>query len=879
VLGSGVPVSAFVRTILGLAAIKVAFGGLVFVAFPPGAAAKPFPDAVFVLLMLVFGGVAAFLVFASQGDDRAVYLGVVFALTAATFADPLAQNVGKLLPLELGPGRALLSSFYPEAFLPYFVWLFYRDFPRGFASPAINRIFRLGIQLSLIVGIALFAANAVLLFMPVADESSGLPAFVRLFDRRAQVSYFFLIVFLLELPTLPLAIWRARKTAVDERRRLNLFLAGLAIGSLPMMLDVILEILFPSLEAWMSVPSTRRVAGLVLFSLVLSVPFTTAYSVLVQRVLDVKLIFRQALRYALARYTVVVVTAVPFVMIIAYIYQHRQQTVSSLFSGSKLLIAFAATAVGLLLFRLRTRITDVIDRKYFRENYDSRIILSSLVERSRFAASVEELATLLQTEIDRALHLESVTILSLESDEGSLRSPKGEIRSLQSSSPLVALAEGSTEPLDIDLEDPQSLLRRLSLEDRQWLADGAFRLLVSLIASDGKLIGLIALGGKRSELRFSREDRMLLKAIAAAVALTLENRLLGGRDKTQRLTSHVVEERRSRVKDELATVCLSCRNLQPPHIGKCSNCGGTTGPADVPYILLGKFRLERVIGSGGMGVVYRGIDLLLRREVAIKTLPKAAPEYAMRLRREARAMATCTHPNLALIFGAETWRGTRMLICEYIAGGTLADKLKTDRSPLSETLHLGITLANVLQIIHDAGILHRDIKPSNIGYTMSGDPKLLDFGLAHMLNDARIEARRLQAMSAEMLDGSTNSLSIGALGSITPSGYVVGTPAYLSPERVLNEASDPSVDLWALALVLYEALSGLNPMARATLSETLGCVRTASVPDIRERVPDCPAVMAAFFNDALAKDRSRRPAMASEMAARLQRVKQEVSSE
>src|SRR6185436_2032939 len=103
----------------------------------------------------------------------------------------------------------------------------------------------------------------------------------------------------------------------------------------------------------MSVPSTRWAVGVILFSLVLSVPFTTAYSVLVQRVLDVKVIFRQALRYALARYTVVVVTAVPFVMIIVYIYQHRHQTVSSLFSGSTLLIACLATAVGLVLILLR----------------------------------------------------------------------------------------------------------------------------------------------------------------------------------------------------------------------------------------------------------------------------------------------------------------------------------------------------------------------------------------------------------------------------------------------------------------------------------------------------------------------------------------------
>jgi serine/threonine protein kinase len=131
-----------------------------------------------------------------------------------------------------------------------------------------------------------------------------------------------------------------------------------------------------------------------------------------------------------------------------------------------------------------------------------------------------------------------------------------------------------------------------------------------------------------------------------------------------------------------------------------------------------------------MGVVYLATDLVLGRRVALKTLPRVSDSLAERLEREARAMATVLHPNLALIYGAEQWRGSPVLIVEYLEGGTVLDSLRRGPFTLRETLGLGILIADVLDRLHGAGILHRDVKPSNIGYTLSGVPKLLDLGLA-----------------------------------------------------------------------------------------------------------------------------------------------------
>lgn len=864
-----------VRVCLSLAVLKVLAGFTALVAGVPSSSTPvtPFSDVIYLLHIVVFGIVGTLLIYASGSDRRAAYLGVAFCLIAASFSDPLVRRLPDLWPEGIGSSVNLLLNLHPDAFLPYFLWLFFSDFPHSYSSARINRFLRVVLRLSLFLGTALFLANALSIVPSLATSTSNIAIFLRVFKRSARVSYYWTIIFALEIPAIPIALWRARGAGVQERRRVRMFLAGLGIGSLPMMLEVVLEVIFPRLKALMSNPSARLWGGLILYPLLLSMPVTTAYSVLVNRVLEVKVILRQALRYALARYSVVSIAAIPLLVIALDFYKHRDETVSNLLSGLSLVGLLSSTLFGVLAFSVRHKVFNAIDRRYFRENYDSRTILTGLVEKSRSTSSVDELAVLLQAEIDRALHLESVTLLSLEPKQGVFQSPSAEIRSLSSSSTLVALAEGSAEPLDIDLENPTSLLRRLSLDDQQWLADGAFRLLVPLIASDGRLIGLIALGSKKSELRFSGEDRSLLSAIAGSVALTLENRFFRKwiHPAEKSVTTTAIRERSS-VEDELASECQACRALRPPRASICSGCGGQVESAQVPYILLGKFRLERRIGSGGMGVVYRAVDLVLGRAVAIKTLPRVSPEDSMRLRREARAMATVIHPNLALIFGAETWRGIPMLIFEYLDGGTLADKLKVNRLSVQQAVQLGLTLANVLDKTHAAGILHRDIKPSNIGYTLNEVPKLLDFGLAHVLYDSRRETRLRNPLIEDQSGISTLSFPVDVIQSITPSGFIVGTPIYLSPEGVQNMRPDPSFDLWAVAIVLYEAMAGQNPMVRHSLKDTLVSISRGDVPDIRETVPDCPASMVRFFKQALASDPALRPGTAAELFEALQRV-------
>jgi hypothetical protein len=530
----------------------------------------------------------------------------------------------------------------------------------------------------------------------------------------------------------------------------------------------------------------------------------------------------------------------------------------------------------MITLRSRERALTFIDKSFYREQYNAQQILGQLVEKSRNAADANTLASQLETEIDKALHLERVVVMIVDQDGRRLVEPQGKIRPLDVSSSLIALTSGSPDPLDVDLENPRSPLRRLPEAERQWLADGAFRLLVPMTVSGGSLLGIIGLGEKKSELPFSDEDRRLLSSIAVSGALTLENRLMrisSARTAPPEAAGIKVPAGQPFLQTEeaLASECESCHTLFPAGTPSCTACSSRVGPANVPYTLLGKFRFEKRVGKGGMGIVYRALDIELNRTVAIKTLPQMTPEHCSRLRREARAMAAVQHLNLALIFGAETWKGVPMLVIEFMEGGTLADRLALSKLSILESVDLGIVLADVLDRIHSVGILHRDIKPSNIGYSGSGTPKLLDFGLARIM-------RRAQGNADVTADGETDSRGgpiedRSAQSSLTVTDAVVGTLPYLCPEALDNQAADDYFDLWSAAIVLFEAVAGRNPMRKKTPAATLDCIFRAQVPDIRDFASDCPESLALFFCDALSRDRRRRPPTAKDLHIRLQRVR------
>jgi serine/threonine protein kinase len=274
-----------------------------------------------------------------------------------------------------------------------------------------------------------------------------------------------------------------------------------------------------------------------------------------------------------------------------------------------------------------------------------------------------------------------------------------------------------------------------------------------------------------------------------------------------------------------------------------------------------------------MGVVYMARDLDLERQVAVKTLPHMSTAYAMRLRREARAMASVLHPNLALIFGAETWNGTPMLIFEYLSGGTLSERIA--RNPLCprDAIEIGIVMAEVLERIHTAGVLHCDIKPSNIGYTAEGIPKLLDFGLARILYDSHKQGAMGEDHIVPLLVDEQTPSS-GQVGCVPQSTrQVVGTPLYMSPEAVQGQPPDESFDLWSTNIVIYESIAGRNPVRENTLRESMERILRAKIPDLREASPDCPMELAEFMKIALAKNKAHRPSSAKELKDLLWSVK------
>jgi serine/threonine protein kinase len=232
---------------------------------------------------------------------------------------------------------------------------------------------------------------------------------------------------------------------------------------------------------------------------------------------------------------------------------------------------------------------------------------------------------------------------------------------------------------------------------------------------------------------------------------------------------------------------------------------------------LGAYQLGELLGSGGMGEVYRARDPSLGREVAVKILPAALatdPDRLARLDREAKTLAALNHPNICAIYGLGETAGTRFLVLELVDGHSLAHRLgETDGGGLGsvEATAIARQITEALAAAHDRGIVHRDLKPANIQITSDGSVKLLDFGLAKPM---------------------TSPGEAGLTGAPAQGGerHILGTAAYMSPEQARGLPVDGRTDIWAFGCVLYEMLTGRQAFGSATRSDTI--VR------ILEREPD-----------------------------------------
>ena len=267
-----------------------------------------------------------------------------------------------------------------------------------------------------------------------------------------------------------------------------------------------------------------------------------------------------------------------------------------------------------------------------------------------------------------------------------------------------------------------------------------------------------------------------------------------------------------------------------------------------PGTRVGPYEVLALIGSGGMGEVYRARDSKLGRDVALKVLPGAVTldrDRIARFTREAHVLASLNHPNIAAIYGVEDTSPVHALVLELVEGPTLADRIALGPMPVDEALSIARQIAEALEAAHEQGVVHRDLKPANIVVRPDGTVKLLDFGLAKAMDVAH---------------GSTEvsqSPTITSPAMMTGAGIILGTAAYMSPEQARGRPVDHRADIWAFGVVLFEMLTGQRVFPGETVSDTLAAVlKTDPAWDALPRAT--PPALRRVLRSCLEKDPKRR---------------------
>jgi serine/threonine protein kinase len=248
-----------------------------------------------------------------------------------------------------------------------------------------------------------------------------------------------------------------------------------------------------------------------------------------------------------------------------------------------------------------------------------------------------------------------------------------------------------------------------------------------------------------------------------------------------------------------------------------------------------RYELQEVVGTGGMSSVYRAVDTLLERNVALKILhPHYGddPEYVERFRREARSVAQLSHPNIVTVIDRGEADGQQYIVFEYVDGESLKQLVdRTGPLPARRAVEFGLQVAEALAFAHNAGLVHRDVKPQNVLVTEDGEAKVTDFGIARSLDVEH---------------------------GVTQTGTVLGTSNYLSPEQARGQTVTPATDVYSLGVVLYELLTGEVPFPGENFVAVAMKHINEEPPSLLERRPDVPMRLVAAIDRALAKDPGQR---------------------
>lgn len=490
---------------------------------------------------------------------------------------------------------------------------------------------------------------------------------------------------------------------------------------------------------------------------------------------------------------------------------NTHMTIRELFLTNPLSVALGIFAA--LALRFQAPLQQWIDRRFFRDQYDRERLLIELPEQLKQQTSLDELTDLVTREVTTALRPKTFRLVFLSTAVGqeTLAETQKPSRylSLPERSPLadyMQLATGAQEvPLPPEVQ--------LSAFELSILEQVQAALLVPMKNADGRLVGLMMLGEKQSEEPYSALDRQTLQAIGAQVGIIHDNtRLRAHVERAERMRREVLA-RLDEQEINLVKECPVCGRCYDANVNLCADDRAElTLSLPVERVIEGKYRLDSLLGKGGMGAVYLAHDLRLNRSVAVKVILAhlfGDPAALRRFEREARTAAALRHPNLVAVYDfGRTGAGGAYLVMEVVRGRSLRAELRQRGRLDGPTAALWFDqICEGVKAAHAAGIVHRDLKPENVVICRDEGSlpliKVLDFGLA----------------KSSLEDEQT----------ITRPGMVMGTVGYMAPEQAMGREAVAGSDIFSLGVMLVEAVTGEVPFPRRNFSEYVVAVRNQAM--------------------------------------------------
>ena len=577
----------------------------------------------------------------------------------------------------------------------------------------------------------------------------------------------------------------------DSRRRLRWATVSFGTGAISLLSLRLIE-LGSGMTKTHSLDSALRVTDLTTTIAIGLIPVTLAYAVVKHRILDVRLVIRRGLQYLLAKNVLRLILLAPVLIIAIQVGRDPNRSFSDLALRSSWRFYLLVMGSAALSLRYRHDLRRWLDKRFFRVALQEEETWVALTESIKAATREGEIANAVAQQIEAALPVEGIGVFFRSGANGELRAALGEpARFLEKAEqrlfgPSAAFLSSATGPIQLDLEeaDPDSPLRSRSQK----------ALFIPLTGTDGAHLGALVLGAKKSEQPYSRKERELLQAIAIQMAMRCE----------------VVQLKRS-VNDQRNAVARSMAAQNGQLLNECMRCGqcysvsqthctadGTTLAFTLPIdrVVSDRYRLNRRLGAGGMGVVFEAFDLRLNRPVAVKIMLSELfgnMDALARFRREAHAVASLRHPNIVGVHDFGTFPvGGAFLVMDLVGGLSWRKHLRQQDVLTPERVAGWVEgLCAGISAAHSSGIVHRDIKPENV--MISEGPAgevsvVLDFGLAKLHQPT--ESDRVEA---------------------TVIGSVMGTRSYMSPEQRAGERVGTPTDVYSIAVMTLETLARLTP--------------------------------------------------------------------